>query len=83
MYEVKLSKRAKKFLEKSPKQVNDRIIPAIRNLSENPRPNNCKKLIGSTNLWRVRIGDYRILYSIEDELKIVAIEQIGHRREIY
>jgi mRNA interferase RelE/StbE len=48
-----------------------------------PRPPGCKKLSGSQNEWRVRVGDYRILYEIDDRIRRVRIYAIGHRREIY
>ena len=56
---------------------------AILALAENPRPSGCVKLSGLENLWRVRVGDYRILYSIEDQQLIVLIVSVAHRREVY
>jgi mRNA interferase RelE/StbE len=57
---------------------------AIDSLANNPRPNGSKKLVSQKEtLWRIRVGDYRIIYSIEDVLKILEIRRIGHRKDIY
>ena len=55
----------------------------IDQLAENPRPQGCKKLKGDDNLWRVRAGDYRIVFSIHDDLLLVLVIRIAHRREVY
>ncbi len=60
-----------------------RIIPQIRTLAQNPRPSGCRKLPGSKNHWRIRIGDHRVLYEIDEELKAVRILRVQHRREVY
>jgi mRNA interferase RelE/StbE len=52
-------------------------------LAENPRPPNADLLTGHVNVWRVRVGDYRILYTIEDAVLLVLLLRIGHRREVY
>ena len=82
-YEIVVSKSAQKELFRLPQQVNNRIIPAIFKLEEDPRPNGSKKLRGLTNLWRIRVGDYRIIYAIDDEIRIVDIRKVGHRKDIY
>jgi mRNA interferase RelE/StbE len=60
-----------------------RIIPHINALAENPRPSSCLKLTGSKNDWRIRIGDYRVLYEIDEKTKAVRIMRVRHRREVY
>jgi mRNA interferase RelE/StbE len=60
-----------------------RIIPHIKALAENPRPSSCLKLTGSKNDWRIRIGDYRVLYEIDEKTKAVRIMRVRHRREVY
>jgi len=61
-----------------------KIINSIDNLSENPRPEGSKKLRGSDeDLWRIRIGNYRVIYSIKDSIRIVNIRKLGHRKDIY
>ncbi len=81
-YEVELSEVAKKDLAKLNPQVRDRIRLAFRVLSGNPRPPKSIKLMGRSG-YRVRVGDYRIIYEIFDKKVIILIMRIGHRREIY
>ena len=84
MYKVVLSKPAEKTLFKYSEPLLSRLLKAIRKLESDPRPHGCKKLQGSSEtLWRIRIGDYRIIYSIEDKICIVDIREVGHRREVY
>jgi len=82
-YKVVLSKTAEKELHKLPSNVISRIIPALKSLEEDPRPHGCKKLKGYTNLWRVREGNYRIIYSVDDIILLVDIREIGDRKDIY
>jgi mRNA interferase RelE/StbE len=62
--------------------VRGRIVKRIQELKEEARPAGCKKLTGS-ELWRIRAGDYRIVYSIEDARLLVLVVRVGHRREVY
>lgn len=82
-YEVVFSRRAEKDIEKLPSKVVEKIIPVIISLEENPRPSGCKKLKGYIDLWRIRIGNYRVIYSIEDKILLVDIREIGDRKDIY
>lgn len=82
-YKVVVRKSAAKELSKLPVTVNSRIIEAILNLSDNPRPQGSKKIKGGFENWRIRIGDYRIIYAIDDEILIVDVRKVGHRRDIY
>jgi mRNA interferase RelE/StbE len=82
-YQVLLAKSAARELEKLPTQAQDRIIEVIEGLQSNPRPRGCKKLTGTTNLWRVRSGDYRIIYEINDQDRIVDVNAIRHRSDAY
>jgi mRNA interferase RelE/StbE len=84
MYTILFKKSAEREFEKLPQSVAKRMVPIIDGLAIEPRPNGSKKLSGKDQpLWRVRVGDYRIVYLIEDQIKIVEIQKIGHRREIY
>ena len=84
MYTVQFKKSAEKELEKLPTQIIKRISKAIDGLTENPRPVGSKKLEGQReSLWRIRIGDYRVIYLIEVVIRIVEIRRIGHRKDIY
>ena len=82
-YEVVFSKRAEKDLEKLPAKTVEKIIPVIVSLEDNPRPIGCKKLKGYSDLWRVRVGNYRIIYSVEDKILLVDIREVGDRKDIY
>ncbi|MBS1977917.1 MAG: type II toxin-antitoxin system RelE/ParE family toxin [Bacteroidetes bacterium] len=83
MYKVLISRTASKELADLPNQVVSRIIPAIKELGENPRPAGCKKLKGNQDVWRIRVGDYRVVYTIDDVVRIVDIRSVGHRKDIY
>lgn len=82
-YQIKILSKARRSIKKLPKSVQENVKSAIRNLAENPRPNNVKKLSGSYNLYRIRLGDYRIIYQIEDDILLIVIVMAGHRKEIY
>ena len=58
-------------------------MSALKGLEENPRPEGCKKLKGFKNLWRIRIGNYRAIYSIEEIVLLVDVRDIGNRKDIY
>ncbi len=84
MYSIRFKKSAEKELEKLPSQIIKRIVKSIDTLVENPKPVGSKKLEGQKeSLWRIRIGDYRVIYLIEDVIKIIEIRRIGHRKDIY
>jgi mRNA interferase RelE/StbE len=82
-YLVTFAASAKKELRDLPTETIGRLLPRIRELAENPRPVGCKKLQGYKDRWRIRVGDYRVVYTIEDGRKIVDITRIAHRREVY
>ena len=84
MYQITIKKTASKELEKLPKKIILSITTSIYTLANNPRPTGCKKLKGAKDyLWRIRVGDYRVIYSIEEEVKIIDIKKVGHRKDIY
>lgn len=82
-YAITIKANARKVLAKLPNTIAERIARAIDGLEFDPRPQGVKKLEGADNLWRIRVGDYRIVYAIEDSRLIVLVVKIGHRREIY
>lgn len=83
-YKIAISKKAFKELAALPVKVNTQIVKAIDGLKEEPRPAGCKKLKGeSEDIWRIRVGDYRILYFVDDSIRIVEIRRIGDRKDIY
>ena len=81
-YKIEIKKSAVKEIGKLPKVSIKRIVNKIQELSNDPRPNGCKKLSGDEK-YRIRIGVYRVLYSIIDEKLVVYIVKVGHRKEIY
>jgi mRNA interferase RelE/StbE len=81
-YEVKLLPAARRALRKLPNAVQDRIQPVIDTLADDPRPHGVSKLTGS-DLYRVRSGDYRIVYEIHDTVLVVVVVTVGHRSEVY
>lgn len=82
MYQIELRHKAQRSLDKLPKDDFNAVISAIKRLADSPRPRGVEK-IKSAGLWRIRQGDYRIVYSIAESQKLVTILRIGHRREIY
>jgi mRNA interferase RelE/StbE len=59
------------------------VTGAISSLQSNPRPAGCKKLAGNADYYRIRVGDYRVLYEIRDRVLLVLVIKVGHRREVY
>ncbi len=82
-YSITFARSARKEIEAFPNSLIKRIFTKIESLADEPRPNRCRKLQGFKNLWRIRIGDYRVIYSIDDSAEIVDIVAIRHRREAY
>ena len=82
-YEVALAPAAARQLRKFDPQVRRRVQAAIELLATEPRPPAATQLVGGAGEWRVRTGDYRIVYEIEDERLLVLVLSAGHRREIY
>lgn len=83
VYKIIIKPAARKELEKIDKPIRIRIIETISALSGNPRPPGCKKLVNFDNYYRVRVGDYRIIYEIRDKELIIEIVKVGNRRDIY
>lgn len=82
-YQVFVKPAAQRQLKKLTLAVQKDLIALIESLSDEPRPSGCKKLKQRQNQYRVRLGDYRIIYSIEDMSLIVRVIKVGHRRDIY
>lgn len=83
MYRVLLERAAERDLRRLPARLHDRVIAAIRELSFEPRPSGCRKLTGADRDWRIRVGDYRIVYEIDDAVEEVRVNRVRHRREVY
>ena len=83
LYRAEFTKAAEKQIRKLDKVAQQRILKSVHLLTTNPRPPRAKALVGHPGLLRIRVGDYRIIYSLEDERLIIAIVKIGHRSSIY
>ena len=82
-YRVEISKSAAKDLRGIDRKWIARIVATIEMLESDARPSGCKKLVGSDHTYRLRIGDYRVVYDIHDDTLIVLIVRIRHRRDVY
>jgi mRNA interferase RelE/StbE len=82
-YAVKLKRSAEKELAKLPDDVLARMVKKPEKLATEPRPNGCEKLKGGSGEYRVRVGDYRALYVIDDVERLVSVTRVRHRREVY
>jgi len=82
-YTVGLKRSAQKEIRALEAGVRGRIFQAVRELTGEPRPVGCRKLVGSENRWRVRVGDYRIIYTINDAERAVEIVAVRHRSKAY
>jgi mRNA interferase RelE/StbE len=82
-YEVRKTRRVQREIDAIEKRDRLRIEGAIALLAENPRPPKATKLVCQRNRWRVRTGDYRILYEIDDGVLTVLVIRVAHRREVY
>jgi len=83
MDEVLLERNAEKELLRWPSRVHNRVIEAIAALKMDPRPPGCRKLTGSKSDWRIRVGDYRVVYEIADSVRIIRVHRVRHRSEVY
>lgn len=82
-YRVRIAKAAERDLKSLPIAVLRSVGTAIDALAATPRPQGCEKLAGATDLYRVRVGTYRIVYRIQDRVLLVLVVVVGHRREVY
>ncbi len=81
-YQVIIPKSVRKELDRLPDDVTQKILNRLTGLETNPRPADVKKLKGR-DAWRIRVGDYRVIYEIHDRILQVIVITVGHRREIY
>jgi mRNA interferase RelE/StbE len=82
-YEVKLARRAERSLGTMERREQQRIRAALDLLADNPRPPNCVAMQGEDSAYRVRVGDYRIVYEVLDAVLLIQVVRVGHRREVY
>lgn len=83
MYQVLIARSAEKQLKKLPPQAQRNVAAVIMSLSIEPRPYGSKKLTGTVGSYRVRVGEYRVIYDIYERTVVVSVLKIGHRKDIY
>ena len=83
MYEIEIAPAAERALKKLSTNIRNRIFKAMLALKEEPRPHGVRKLSGEDDIYRIRVGDYRIVYQIQDDVLVIVVVKVGHRREAY
>jgi mRNA interferase RelE/StbE len=83
IYQVEFTARALRDLAAVPETARRRLAPRIEALGQKPRPPGSKRLAGDEDLYRLRVGDLRVLYEIRDRVLVVLVVRIGHRRDVY
>jgi len=83
MFKIFLERSAEKSLKNLPLNIVQRIIPHIQSLKNDPKPVGCRKIVGTENDYRIRIGDYRVVYEIDDAHRRINIMAVGHRKDVY
>lgn len=82
-YKIEWKRSAVKELEKLPRQAVARVVEAVRNLASDPFLNGTRKIVGSEQTYRIRVGVYRILYNVYDDKFIIEIVRVKHRKDVY
>ena len=83
-YSLTIKSSAAKELQRiTDKAILNRLVERIKSLSIQPRPSGSEKLAGRSNLYRVRQGNYRVIYSVDDQSRVVDIVKVGHRKDVY
>jgi mRNA interferase RelE/StbE len=82
-YSIGFVSSAKRELAKLPRGPKQRVAAAIDDLAREPRPRRARLMAGERQIWRIRVGDYRVLYLIHDDRLMVLVVRVGHRREVY
>jgi len=82
-FRVEWKKSTRKDLRGLPAIIEERVVATVEKLSENPFPHGVEKLSGSQHAYRIRLGDYRIVYEVVLELKLVEIQRVRHRKDVY
>ena len=82
-YKIEISKSAEKSLQRIPKKDILKVVQSIQSLAISPFPEGCRKLQGEENTYRIRQGNYRVIYEVEDNRLLILVLKIGHRKDIY
>jgi mRNA interferase RelE/StbE len=82
-YTILFARSSRRELERLATPLARRIVARIEALASNPRPSGCRKIEGSVDLWRIRVGDYRVIYAVDDSRRIVDVTAVRHRSDAY
>jgi mRNA interferase RelE/StbE len=82
-YTIIFARSARKELESLSDRLGERILDRIEGLATDPRPQRCAKLVGADDLWRIRVGDYRVIYAINDGEQLIDVIAVRHRKDAY
>ncbi|KKL68530.1 hypothetical protein LCGC14_2124060 [marine sediment metagenome] len=82
-YRVEIKRSAQKELAALPKRDRRRVMSAIAGLAANPRPDGARKLVGADDAYRIRVGDYRIVYQVADRVLVVYVVRVAHRKDVH
>lgn len=82
-YKIIIKKSAQKEIKALPKNVIKRVLVKIKQLEHDPRPSGSKKIVGTEDTWRIRVGDYRIIYNVLDNVLIIEVIAVRHRKDAY
>lgn len=82
-HEIKLTTSAAKEFRSLPLELKRRVGAAIDGLSQDPRPPGVRKLVGHERLYRIRVGQYRVVYEVDDKEQLIRVTRVRHRREVY
>ena len=83
MYKLSITRRAEKEIRRLDRQTKNRILEAINALANQPRPAGCRKVLSEEGVWRIRVGDWRIGYLVDDKDDAITIIRIANRKEFY
>ena len=83
IYKIEWKRSALKELEKLPRPMISKVVSAVDNLSSNPFPPGVRKLVGTEDIYRIRVGDYRVLYNIIENKLVIEIIRVRHRKDVY
>lgn len=82
-YRIDFTTAAARQVKKLPRPARERVLQLIEALAEDPRPHGARKLVGEETAWRIRVGDYRVIYDVFDDELTVTVVRAGHRRDVY
>jgi mRNA interferase RelE/StbE len=82
-YEVEFEAQVAKQLRDMQRADLQRVMDRVKALADDPRPQGSEKLAGLANAWRIRSGNYRVVYTVDDRAQVVTVTRVGHRREVY